>query len=545
MDWSQVYAPVDHNVGLSALVAVIPIVYFFVALLGFRMKGHIAALTTIVLAILDAVIGFHFPIAKALSTTIYGIFDGLWPIGWIVIGSVFIFKITVKTGHFDIIRHSISGISEDRRIQTLLIAMCLGAFLEGTAGFGAPVAIAGSMLIGLGFNPLYAAGLVLLADTAPVAFGGIGIPITAVASITHLSPLLLSQSVGRLLFPVSFLLPFWLVMAMSGWKGLKGVIPACLTVGLISSLSQMLVANYLGPQLPNIVSSILSMVGLIILMRVWKPKSIYRFKGDPEPLKATTASQNYSRGAVMQAWGPFLALTVFIVLWTIPAIKDILAHATIVFKWPGLDNTVFKVAPISPKPAPLEAAWTWDILGATGTALIVAAIAAKFICKQTWVGFANTFRDTLFELRFPLLTIACVVAFGQLMNYSGMSGTLALALAKTGVLFPLFAPILGWIGVFLTGSDTSSNLLFGSLQQLTAQQLHLNPYLTVGANSAGGVMGKMISPQSIAVGASSTGLVGKEGEVYRFTLRHSIAFLVMVSIIVLLLAYVFPGLIPS
>ncbi len=544
MVWQQLYAPIAHNVGWSALIAVIPILYFFIALLVFRMKGHVAAVTTIILVILDAMIGFHFPVEQALSSAIYGVFVGLWPIGWIVIGSVFLFKITVKTGHFDVIRHSISSISQDRRIQTLLIALCLGAFLEGTAGFGAPVAIAGSMLLGLGFSPLYAAGLVLLADTAPVAFGGIGIPITAVASVTHLSPLLLSLSVGRQLFLVSLILPFWLVTVMSGFKGLKGVWPACLTVGLVSSLSQLLVAAYLGPQLPNIVSSLLSMLSLIILLRFWQPKETFRFKNESAP-QSLVNKHSFSRKEVFIAWGPYLSLTFFIVLWTIPAVKELLAHATFVFAWPGLNDLVAKVAPIATHTTTLEAKFTWDLLGATGSALFIAGIAAKFICNLSWRGFGSTFKETLYELRFPLVTIACVVAFGQLMNYSGMSGTLALALAKTGVLFPLFAPILGWIGVFLTGSDTSSNLLFGSLQQLTAQQLHLNPYLTVGANSAGGVMGKMISPQSIAVGTSSTGMVGKEGEVYRFTLRHSIAFLLIVSVIVLTFAYVVPGLIPA
>lgn len=553
MNWSQIYDPIGHSAAWSALVAAVPILYFFWALAIRRMKGHVAALTTVLLAIIDAVLVFHFPFWKAISSTLYGMFTGLWPIGWIVFAAVFLYKITVKTGHFDIIRHSISGITDDRRIQALLIAFSFGAFLEGAAGFGAPVAIAGAMLVGLGFKPIYAAGLCLIADTAPVAFGAIGIPITAMAGVTHTDPMLISQMVGRQLPLMSLLLPFWLVIVMAGWKGMKEVWPAALTAGLSFSLTQFLVSNFLGPQLPDVLSALVSLVALVVLLRFWKPKTTFYFDHDGTAARGEVAAAvepsvqtpHVSGGAIFRAWSPFIVLTLMIILWTLPSVKQVLGQATLNFNWPDLNKEVFKVAPIAAKPTALAASFKLDLLAATGTAIFIAAFITKFICGQTLTDWFKTLGETFKELRYPLLTIGTVVGFGQLMNYSGMSASMALALAATGGLFPFFAPLLGWIGVFLTGSDTASNLLFGNLQQLTAQQLHLNPYLTLGANSSGGVMGKMISPQSIAVGTSATGLVGKEGELYRFTIKHSLLFLLVIAILTMLQAYVFPGMIPG
>lgn len=554
MTFHQIYTPIAGSVGWSALFAVIPIVYFFWALAVKRMKGHIAATTTVLLAIIDAIFVFRFPFDKAISSTLFGMFTGLWPIGWIVLAAVFLYKITVKTGKFDIIRHSISGITEDRRIQALLIAFSFGAFLEGAAGFGAPVAIAGAMLVGLGFNPLYAAGICLIADTAPVAYGAIGIPITALATATHSNAMFLSQMVGRQLPLMSLILPSWIVVVMSGWKGLKQVFPAALTAGLSFSITQFLVSNYLGPELPDVLSALVSLIALVILLKFWQPKEIFRFKGEAVSGRGEMAASletgaarapQYRGGQVFAAWSPFIVLTLVIIAWTLAPVKKILGHATIMVSWPDLNKLVLKVHPIASKPTALAAQFKFDILGATGTAILVAAFISMFICGQTFRQWIHTFAETCVELRFPLLTIASVVGFGQLMNFSGMSATMALALAATGVFFPFFAPVLGWIGVFLTGSDTSSNLLFGNLQQLTAQQLHLNPYLTMGANSSGGVMGKMISPQSIAVGTSATGLVGQEGNLYRFTIKHSVMFLLLVCILTVLQAYVFPAMIPG
>ncbi len=551
MHWSQIYSPIG-NIGWSALLAVIPILYFFWALAVKRMKGHNAALTAVVVAIIDAVVIFHFPFGKAISATLYGMATGLWPIGWIVLTAVFLYKITEKTGYFSIIRESISGLTDDRRIQALLIAFSFGAFLEGAAGFGAPVAIAGAMLVGLGFKPIYAAGLCLIADTAPVAFGAIGIPITAMAGVTHSNANLISQMVGRQLPLISLLLPFWLCIVISGWKGMKEVWPAALTSGLSFALTQFLVSNYLGPQLPDVLSAIVSLVALVILLRFWKPKTTFQFDHDTAAtqmaagleLGTSPAVSKPSAGKVFRAWSPFLVLTLMIIIWTLPAVKTLLGYATVTIAWPDLNKLVVQVAPIVTKPTPMAAAFKLDFLAATGTSILLAAFITMFICGQSFGQWLATFAETVKELSSPLIMIATVVGFGQLTNFSGMSATMALALATTGVLFPFFAPILGWIGVFLTGSDTSSNLLFGSLQQMTAQQLHMSPYLTMGANSSGGVMGKMISPQSIAVGTSATGLVGQEGNLYRFTIGHSLLFLLVICILTAVEAFLFPGIIP-
>jgi L-lactate transport len=548
LQFSQVYAPIG-NIGWSALLAVIPILYFFWALAFKRMKGHNAALTAVVVAIIDAVVIFHFPFGKAISATLYGMATGIWPIGWIVLAAVFLYKITVKTGHFSVIRESISGLTDDRRIQALLIAFSFGAFLEGSAGFGAPIAIAGAMLVGLGFKPIYAAGLCLIANTAPVAFGAIGIPITAMATLTHSDANLISQMVGRQLPLIALLLPFWLCIVMAGWKGMKEVWPAALTSGLSFAVTQFLVSNFVGPQLPDILSSIVSLLALVILLRFWKPKTTFQFDHDvpgemAASLETGSRASKPSRGQVFRAWSPFLVLTLFLVIWTLPAVKKVLGHATVMISWPDLNKLVIQVAPIVHKATPMAAAFKLDFLAATGTSIFLAAFFTMFICGQSFGQWVVTFGETLKELTSPLIMIATVVGFGQLTNFSGMSATMALALATTGVLFPFFSPILGWIGVFLTGSDTSSNLLFGSLQQMTAQQLHLSPYLTMGANSSGGVMGKMISPQSIAVGTSATGLVGQEGNLYRFTIKHSVLFLLVICILTAVEAFVFPGVIP-
>ncbi|WP_026960745.1 L-lactate permease [Alicyclobacillus herbarius] len=545
--FTQWYTPIAGSVGWSALVAVIPILYFFVALVGLRMRAHVAALSTVILAILDAWIVFRFPLDKAVSASIYGMFTGLWPIGWIVFAAVFLYRITVNTGFFDVIRQSISGLSEDRRIQALLIAFSFGAFLEGTSGFGTPVAVAAAMLAGLGFNPMYAAGICLLANTAPVAFGAVGIPITAMATATGSSPLLISQMVGRILPFASLIVPFWLMVVMSGWRGMREVFPAALTCGLSFAITQFAVSNFVGPELPDILAAIVSILCLMILLRFWQPKTVWRFPDEPlstlHPGQPTRTSRPRA-GEIFRAWSPFLVLCLFIILWAIPAVKNVLAHATVLVNWPDLHLKVAEAAPIVNKAAPLAAQWKLDILGATGTSILLAAVVAKFILGQSWANWFRTLNETFRSLIYPLLTIAFVVGFGYLFNYSGMAATIAMALAATGALFSFFAPFLGWLGVFLTGSDTSSDLLFGNLQKLTALQLGLNPYLTMGANSAGGVMGKMISPQSIAVGTSATGLVGHEGDLYRFTLKHSVALVLFVAIITTVYAYVFPNAIP-
>jgi L-lactate transport len=547
---TQHYTPIAGSVGWSALVAIIPILFFFWALAIRRMKGHVAALLTVVVAIVEAWLVFGFPVDKAISATLYGMVTGLWPIGWIVVTAVFLYKITVKTGYFEVIRKSISSLSEDRRIQALLIAFSFGALLEGIAGFGTPVAVAGAMLAGLGFRPIYAAGICLLANTAPVAYGAVGIPIIAMATANHVDALALSQMVGRILPILSVIVPIWLMVVMAGWRGMVEVLPAALTTGISFAVTQLLVSNFVGPELPDILGALISIVCLVILLRFWQPKTVWRFPEEAAAAESAAAVDkiaqvSYSAGTVFRAWSPYIVLTLTIVVWALPPVKALLGKATTVVPWPDLDKLVAQSAPIVSKLTPMAATWKFDVLAATGTSILVAAVLTKFICGQSWADWFRTFFENLRDLAYPLLTIASVVGFGQLFNFSGMSATIAMALATTGVLFPFFSPILGWLGVFLTGSDTSSNLLFGGLQKLTAEQLHLSPYLTMGANSAGGVMGKMISPQSIAVGTSATGLVGREGELYRFTLKHSVALIIIVALVTTMYAYVFPGAIPQ
>jgi len=545
MQWLQVYAPVGNSLVLSSLVAAAPILLYLILLALVKMKGHVAGIITLIVATLVAIAVYGMPMGAAVSADLLGGFTGLWPIGLIIVSAVFLYKMTVKTGHFDIVRDSIAGLTNDRRLQMLLIAFCFGAFLEGVAGFGAPVAIAGAVLVGLGFDPLYAAGLCLIADTAPVAFGAIGIPITAVAAVTGIDAHTLGAMVGRQLPLISLVLPFYLVWVMSGWKRTIEVLPAVATVGVTFSLIQFLSSNFLGPQLPDVLASLGSLFALTMLLKVWKPKTEFHFKNEKAPTAKTAQEKSAtSSGSVGVAWLPYLILSLTIVVWNIASVKAFLKPIAIIIKhWPGLDMVAVKVAPLVSKPTPIGAAFSLNLLNA-GPAILLAAFISMFIIRMSFGTWIKTLGETIFELRWALVTIAIVVGLGQLFNSSGMSATLGLAFAKMGKFFPFFSPVLGWLGVFLTGSDTSSNLLFGGLQKVTAQQIGVNPVLTVAANSSGGVMGKMISPQSISVGTSATGLVGQEGALYAFTLKHSLFFLFIVMIITYLQAYVVPWMIP-
>ncbi|MGA9175174.1 MAG: lactate permease LctP family transporter, partial [Thermoactinomyces sp.] len=435
------------------------------------------------------------------------------------------------------------NLTDDHRLQALLIAFCFGAFLEGSAGFGTPVVITAALLAGLGFRPLYAAGICLIANTAPVAFGAIGIPITVAGTISGLDPFKISQMVGRQLPLLSIFVPFWLVFVMSGWKKTREVMPAILVTGGTFAIVQYFSSNFLGPELPDILSSLLSLLVLSFFLRRWKPKQIFRFDSITDQTK-TAATERYSTGQILRAWSPFLLLTGLIVCWSIPAVKNFLNQWTCKWAVPGLHQMVLKMPPIVAKPAPYDAVFTFDWLAAVGTAILIASFFSMFLVGMRFKTWLYTFWETLVELRYPLLTIFCVLGLAYIFNYSGMSATLGLALAKTGVFFPFFAPVLGWLGVFLSGSDTSSNALFGNLQKITANQIGVNPVLTVAANSSGGVTGKMISPQSIAVATASTGLVGKEGELFRFTIKHSLFFMLIICAITLLQAYVLKWMIP-
>ncbi|MDN4594534.1 lactate permease LctP family transporter [Polycladomyces subterraneus] len=547
--WHQIYNPLAGSVWMSTLAAGLPILYFFWALAFRRTKGHIAGLITVVLALLISVLVYKMPVKMSVLSFVYGGAVGLFPIGWIIVTAVFLYKITVKTGKFDIIRASVTNLTDDHRLQALLIAFCFGAFLEGCAGFGTPVVITAALLAGLGFRPLYAAGICLIANTAPVAFGAIGIPITVAGTISGLDPFKISQMVGRQLPLLSIFVPFWLVFVMCGWKKTREVMPAIFVTGGTFAIVQFLSSNFLGPELPDILSSLICLLVLSFFLRIWKPKQTFRFDSITNQTKATAtevaaATEVYSTGQILLAWSPFILLTGFIVLWSIPAVKNFLNQWT--FKWsvPVLHQMVLKMPPIVTKPTPYDAVFTFDWLAAVGTAILIASFFSMFLVGMRFKTWLYTFGETLVELRYPLLTIFSVLGLAYIFNYSGMSATLGLALAKTGVLFPFFAPVLGWLGVFLSGSDTSSNALFGNLQKITANQIGINPVLTVAANSSGGVTGKMISPQSIAVATASTGLVGKESDLFRFTIKHSLFLVLIICAITLLQAYVLKWMIP-
>ncbi len=551
--WTQVYAPLADNLWLSALVAAIPIIFFFIALAVLRMKGYIAALITVALAIIIAVLVYQMPISMAVAATGYGFLYGLWPISWIIVAAVFLYKLTVKTGQFEIIRSSVLTITDDQRLQMVLVGFCFGAFLEGAAGFGAPVAITAALLIGLGFNPLYAAGLCLIANTAPVAFGALGIPITVAGKVTGTDPFLIGQMAGRQLPLLSLFVPFWLVFIMDGWRGVQQTFPAILVAGLAFAVTQFFTANYWAYELPDITSALVSLVALTLFLRyVWQPKHAFSFQGEGTgtSLSAEHSRSQYSLGQIIKAWSPFIILTIMVTIWTLPAFKGLFAKGAMLESWiisfyiPGLDKLVMKAVPIVKAVTPYDAVYKFDVLSATGTSILLAAVISAFVLGVNIKLFFTTLWETLVELSTPIFTIGLVLGFAFIANYSGISSTLGLAFAATGALFPFFSPFLGWLGVFLTGSDTSSNALFANLQQVTAQQIGVDPILTIAANTTGGVTGKMISPQSIAVACAAAGLVGKESDLFRFTLKHSLFFAVIIGIITYVQAYYLQWMIP-
>ncbi|GED14340.1 L-lactate permease [Aneurinibacillus migulanus] len=551
--WTQVYEPLG-SLGLSAAVAVIPIVFFFLALAVFRMKGHTAGFITVLISLVIAIFVYKMPISMALASAGYGFAYGLWPIAWIIVTAVFLYKITVKTGQFDIIRSSVVSITEDQRLQMLLVGFSFGAFLEGAAGFGAPVAITAALLVGLGFNPLYAAGLCLIANTAPVAFGAMGVPITTAGQVTGLDPFHIGQVAGRQLPLLSVIVPFWLVFIMDGVRGVRETWPAILVAGGSFAITQFFTANFIGPELPDITSALVSLVSLAAFLKVWQPKRIFRFEragASTVEMAATEAdSRHYTAGQIFKAWSPFIILTLMVTIWSLKPFKALFGKGgpleSLVFKIhiPYLDQMVIKAEPIVTKPTPYEAVLKFDILSATGTAILIAAFITIIVLKMKPSEGVATFRETLSELKKPIISIGLVLGFAMVANYSGLSSTLALILASAGGLFPFFSPFLGWLGVFLTGSDTSSNALFCNLQNVTAQQIGVNETLLVAANTTGGVTGKMISPQSIAVACAAVGLVGKESDLFRFTVKHSLMFAVIVGIITYIQAYYLTWMLP-
>ncbi|MFZ7756816.1 L-lactate permease [Bacillus thuringiensis] len=550
--WTQGYDPFG-NIWISAAVALIPIIFFFLALAVFRMKGYVAGFITVVLTVLVALFAYKMPFKMAMAATGYGFLYGLWPIAWIIIMSVFLYKISVKTGQFDVIRASVLSITNDHRLLVILIGFSFGAFLEGAAGFGAPVAITAALLAGLGLNPLYAAGLCLIANTAPVAFGAMGIPITVAGQVTGIDPHKIGQMAGHQLPFLSLFVPFFIVFLMDGFKGIRQTWPALLVAGSSFAITQFITATFLGPELPDITSALVSLISLALFLKVWQPKEIYQSEQANSEVAATTTVASMPKltfGKVVKAWSPFIVLTVMVVIWSQSFFKALFtpggALASLVFKFeiPGLHNLVMKAEPIVNKPTPYEAILKFDVLSATGTAILIACIISMFILKMNVKDAVVTFKETLSELKMPILSIGFVLGFAFIANYSGLSSTLALALAGTGGLFPFFSPFLGWIGVFLTGSDTSANALFSNLQAITAQQVGVSEVLLVAANTTGGVTGKMISPQSIAIACAAVGLAGKESDLFRFTVKHSLFFVIIVGIMTYVQAYYLTWMIP-
>lgn len=544
--WMQIYDPVG-NLWLSSLVAALPIIFFFAALAIFRMKGHWAGTITVAIALAVAVVFYKMPVPMALASAGYGFLYGLWPIAWIIVAAVFLYKITVKTGQFDIIRASVVSITEDQRLQMLMVGFSFGAFLEGAAGFGAPVAITAALLVGLGFNPLYAAGLCLIANTAPVAFGAMGIPMIVAGKVTGLDPFKIGQMAGRQLPLLAMIVPFWIVAIMDGWRGIKETWPAILVAGGSFAVSVYFTSNFIGPELPDITSALISLVSLTLFLKVWKPKRIFRFK---EISEEERHSHDYSFGQIFKAWSPFLILTAVVTVWSLKDFKALfakggaLAGTVLSFPIPGLDKMVNKVEPIVAKATAMPAVYDLNLISATGTAILLSALISMAVLKLSPAKGLQIFVETVLELKRPIYTIGTVLAFAFVANYSGLSSTLALLLAGTGAAFPFFSPILGWLGVFLTGSDTSSNALFCSLQAATAHQIGAPDVLLVAANTTGGVTGKMISPQSIAVACAAVGLVGQESNLFRFTVKHSIGFVIIIGVITVIQAYVVPWMVP-
>ena len=535
--WTQ---PVDPcaNLILSAVCAALPIVLLAVLLLSRRVSGTTASIVALVSAFAVAVFVYGMPVQLTALSALYGMANGLFPIGWIVINAVFLYNISVKSGSFATIRDSVESVTADRRLQALLIAFCFGAFLEGAAGFGAPVAITAGMLVGLGFEPLYAASICLLANTAPVAFGGIGIAVITAGHLTNIDPNLISRMIGHQLPFIAFIIPLWLVVIIAGWRGAREVWPAILVTGASYAMAMYLTASFLGPTLPDILASITSIVCLIGLLSFWRPSRVWRFPHERSDA-APVATDRPAFGDLVRAWTPYLLLIMFIINWAIPGTQSMLGHLTLVIPFGSLAHAIV----VNGQTLTVNYSLAW--LSAAGTAILLATISTIVLQHISLTIVIDVMRETIREMTRPLVTIASVVGFAYIANYSGLSATLALALSHTGTFFPFLAPFLGWIGVFLTGSDTSSNALFSGVQQRTAQALGLNPVLTVAANSSGGVAAKMISPQSIAVATASTKLVGREGELFRRTVLHSIGIVALIGALTYAQAYFLTWMVPS
>jgi lactate permease len=552
--WQQVYDPLG-SFALSTVAAGIPVAVLLAALAFFHMKAHLAAGLALLVGIGIAGFVFGMPVAMAGKAAGYGVAAGLFPIGWIVLNIIFLHRLTTLNGYFKALQNSISGVTEDRRLQLLLVAFCFGAFFEGAAGFGTPVAVTGAILIGLGFSPLAASGLALIANTAPVAYGALGAPVLALSAVTGLDLLQLSAMIGRQLPFFSVLVPFWLIWAFAGFRGMREIWPAILVAGVSFAIPQFLVSNFHGPWLVDVIASIVSMGSLTLFLKVWKPKKIWtstaivnRHDTSMDDIAASgaaggavVADAGAARISMVRAWAPWVILSVFVFIWGTPAFKKIMDG---LWAWkyaiPGLDQMVVKMPPVVSKPAPEAAVFTFNVLSMAGTGILVSALTAGLMMGYSISRLFKEYWETIKLVRYSLLTICAMFGVGYLTKYSGLDATLGLAFAHTGMFYPLFGTLLGWLGVALTGSDTAANVLFGSLQRTTAEQLGLPPVLMAAANSSGGVMGKMIDAQSIVVASTATKWYGHEGDILRYVFFHSIALAILVGFLVTLQAYVAP-----
>jgi len=563
--WTQVYDPLGHW-WLSTLVAALPIIVLLGLLAGLEVRPHLCAVAGAATAVICAMVVFGMPARLAVSSFFYGSAFGLLKIVWIVIAAVFLYDISVETGQFEIMKQSVAAITPDRRLQLLLVAFCFGAFIEGSAGFGAPVAIAGAFMIGLGFKPFQAAALNLIANTAPVAWGSIGTPVHALATVTGLPESDLSAMIGRILPITAVIVPFWLVRAMVSWSETFEVLPAILLVGCSFAVTQWFWSNRMDSNLVDIAAGVVSLIATMLFLRVWQPKRIWRFEDERQEDAAKAArnetTKHYSAGQTAKAWLPFAILSVIVLVWGLPAVKLAMNQATTpAFKvmmpdgkprpgpagwdWPYLHAKVFRTVPVVQKATAEAARFDFNWLTATGTGCFLAAILAALLLGLRPGRIFQIFSHTLVRLRFAVVAMTCMLGLGYVTRYSGMDAVLGLAFTRTGWFFPFFGTFIGWLGVALTGSDTSSNVLFGGLQKITAQQLNLSPILMCAANSAGGVMGKMIDAQSICIATAATNQVGNEGSIFRFVFWHSVALAAIVGFIVMLYAYVFQQAIPN
>jgi len=558
MTWQHNYTPVGGSLGLSALVAAVPIVVLFLMLGVWRKPSWMSALAALGTAMVIALTVYGMPARLAGISALYGAAYGIFPIAWVVFSSIMLYRLAVDSGKFEIIKDSVGSLTDDRRLQAIFIAFSFGAFIEGAAGFGAPVAVAGAMMAGLGFNPFYAAGICLLANTAPVAFGSIGIPVVTLANVTGLPVLQLSAMVGRLCAIVSVFIPGYLIVVMAGKKRALEVLPAIVACGVSFASMQFLVSNFVGPELTDIVSSLTCIVVMVAVLKLWRPKTIMRLESDGP---VTVTLTQHSAREIFAAWLPYLLLVVFVLAWGQPTIKAVidrwtngllplaLAKSTTVLNGllvPGLHNVITRVPPVTAAPAPYGAVFTFNWLSASGTACFLATLTAALLLRIKPANVVKAYKATFKQLSFAMVTIASMLGLAYLMNYSGMTSTLGLSLASTGRAFPFFSAVVGWLGVFLTGSDTSANALFGNLQVVTANALGLNPILMASVNSAAGVMGKMISVQSIAVAVAATGMTrADESRLFRFTIKHSILLMAVIGVLSMLFAYVLPGYVPA